>query len=134
CRSILRSPLKRAGRTLRQLPFVAEQVVEVAVVPLHRVRGPGAFQAAGDRVGALAGSEPVRPAEALLLEAGGLGLGTAVFGRVGRTMGFAEGVAARNQRHGLLVIHGHAAERLANVTGRSERIRLTAGTLGIDVD
>ena len=131
---ILGSPLQRTGRTLRQLPLVAEQVVEVAVVPLHRVGGPGAFQAAGDRVGAFAGSERVPPAETLLLEAGALGFGTAVFGRVGGTVGFAEGVAAGNQRHGLLVIHGHAAERLANVPGRGERIGFTVGPLRIHVD
>src|SRR5262245_17684087 len=134
CRCVLGSPLERTGRTLRQLPLVAEQVLEVAVVPLHRVRGPGALQAAGDRVSAFAALESVPPAEALLLEAGTLGFGTAVLSRVGSTVGLAEGVAAGNQRHGLLVIHGHAAERLPNVPGRDERIRFAVWSLRIHVD
>ena len=49
-------------------------------------------------------------------------------------MGFAEGVAAGNQRHGLLVIHGHAAERFPNVPGGGERIRVAVGPLRIHVD
>ncbi len=68
----------RTGRTLRQLPLVAEQVVEVVVVPLRRVGGPCAFQPAGDRVAAIAAAKAVLPAEALLLEAGTLGFGTDV--------------------------------------------------------
>src|SRR5437588_12419966 len=69
----------------------------------------------------LAGAELVRPAEPLLLEAAGLGFGTAEFSRVGGAMGLAEGVAARNQRHGLLVVHGHATEGLTNVSRSEER-------------
>ena len=38
-------PLMRTSRALRQLPFVAEQVLEVAVVPLDRDLGPGALDA-----------------------------------------------------------------------------------------
>src|SRR5437773_9294649 len=97
-RLILGGPLERTGRTLRQLPLVAEQVVEVAVVPLDRVAGPGAFQAAGDRVGAFAGPKLVRPAEPLLLEAASLGFGATVLRRVGGTVGFPKGVAAGDQR------------------------------------
>ncbi len=82
----------------------------------------------------LPGFVPVRPAEPLLFKTGTLGFGAAVFRRVGGAVGLAEGVAARDQRHGLLVIHGHAAERLADVPGRGERIRLPSGTLGIHVD
>ena len=70
--AVLRPPLVRAGRALRQFPLVAEQVLEEVVAPLRRRGGPGDFQAAGDRVAALAGAEAVLPAEALLLEAGRL--------------------------------------------------------------
>ena len=70
----------------------------------------------------------------LLLEAGRLGFGAAVFRRVGGAVGLAEGVAAGDQRHGLLVIHGHAAERLADVPGRGERIRFAVGAFRIHVD
>src|SRR5207253_1462074 len=86
------------------------------------------------RVGALAALERVPPAETLLLEAAPLGIGAAVFLRTGRAMGFAEGMAASNQRHGLFVIHGHAAEGFPNVPGSGERIRLAVGPLRIHVD
>ena len=49
-------------------------------------------------------------------------------------MGFAKSVAAGNQRDGLLVIHRHAEERLADVLGRRDRIRLAVRPLRIDVD
>src|SRR5262249_34683475 len=41
----LRLPLMRAGRALRQLPLVAEQVLEVIVAPLRGRGGPGDLQA-----------------------------------------------------------------------------------------
>ena len=49
-------------------------------------------------------------------------------------MGLAEGVAAGDQRDGLLVVHRHPAERLADVAGRLERVGLAVGALGVDVD
>ena len=73
--AILRRPLMRTGRALGEFPFVAEQVLEEVVAPLRRRRGPSDFQAAGDRVAALAGAEFALPAEALLLDAGGFGFG-----------------------------------------------------------
>src|SRR5262245_40492887 len=88
---ILGSPLVGAARTLGQHPLVTEQVLEVAVVPFHRVGGPGALQAAGDRMRASAGLESVAPAEPLLLEAAALGFGTAILSRRGSAMGLAEG-------------------------------------------
>ena len=72
--TVLRLPLVGAGRALRQLPFVAEQVLEVAVAPLRRRGRPGDLQAAGDRVGAGAGAEVVPPAQALRLQARGFRL------------------------------------------------------------
>src|SRR5262249_56964444 len=69
---VLRRPLMRTGRALRQLPLVAEQVLEEAVAPLGRRRGPGDFEAAGDGIVALAGAEAALPAEALLLDVGRL--------------------------------------------------------------
>src|SRR5215510_1384908 len=71
----LRFPLIRTGRALRQFPFVAEQVLEVVVAPLRGRGGPGNLQAAGDRVTALARAEAALPAESLLLDAGGFGIG-----------------------------------------------------------
>ena len=82
---------------------------------------------------ALPEAERALPAQALLLDRGALGLGTdqvAVAGAVG----LAEGVAADDQRGGLLVVHRHPAERLADVDGRGQRIRLAFRAFGIDVD
>ena len=67
--AVLGRPLVRAGGALREFPFIAEQVFEVVVVPLHRVGGPCALQPAGDRVGAFAAAKGVLPAEALLFDA-----------------------------------------------------------------
>src|SRR5205807_3255127 len=72
-RAPLRSPLMCARRALRQLPFVAEQVLEVVVAPFRGRGGPRDFQAAGDRVTAFARAERAPPAEALLLDARRLG-------------------------------------------------------------
>ena len=124
----------RAGGALRQFPLVAEQVVEVVVAPLGGRRGPGAFQAAGDRVAAFAAAKFVLPAEALLLDGGALGFGADILARIGSAVGFAEGVPAGNERNGLLVIHRHASERLADVPRRGDRIGLSIGPFRIHVN
>ena len=126
---VLGLPLVRAGRALRQLPLVAEQGLEVAVVPLDRVRGPGAFEAAGDRV-----ARPCRcrscsssrgPAPRCRRPRA-RGRRTC---RIAGAVGLAEGVAAGDERHGLLVVHRHAGEGLADVARRGERIRLAVRAL-----
>src|SRR6059036_4001963 len=101
-RAPLRFPLMRAGRALRQLPFVAEQVVEVVVAPLRRRGGPGDFQAAGDGVATLARAEAVVPAEALRLDLGRFRIGPHMRRRGGGAVGLAEAVAAGDQRDSLL--------------------------------
>src|SRR5437660_7138402 len=80
-------PLVRTGGTLHQFPLVAEQGVQVAVVPLHRVGRPCAFQPAADRVDTFAAAVGVFPAEALFLDAGAFGLGADILARIGRAMG-----------------------------------------------
>ena len=133
-RIVLRRPLVRAARALRKLPVVAEQVLEEVVVPLRGCGGPGAFQAARDRVAALAGAEGVPPAETLLLEAGALGFDANVPARIGGAVSLAEGVSAGDQGHRLFVVHRHAAERLANVPGRGHRIGGGVRAFRIHVD
>src|SRR5215213_10719202 len=96
-RGIRGGPLLRAGGARRQLPVVREQVVQEPVVPRCRRVGPGTFEAARERVGALAAAEGVPPAEALLLEGASLGLRTDVV-RTGCTVGLAERVAANDER------------------------------------
>ena len=90
---VLGMPLPGAGRALGQLPLVAEQHIEIAVVPLRGVGFPCALDAAGGGVHALAGAEPVDPAQPLLFDGGGLGLGANQF-RIARAVRLAEGVAA----------------------------------------
>jgi hypothetical protein len=130
----LRSPLICTARALRQLPFVAEQVREVAVAPFGRRGGPDDFQAASDGVGSLAGAVAIRPAEALLFDGGHLRLGADVGRSGGRTMGLAERVTAGDERHRFLVVHRHATERLANIFRGGHGIRVADRSFRIHVD
>src|SRR5581483_499 len=123
----------RAGGALGELPFVLEEVLEEIVAPLGRRRGPRDLEPAGDRVTRFAAAEFALPAEALLLDAGAFRLRAHERG-VARAMGLAEGVAAGDEGHGLLVIHRHAGEGFANVSRRGERIGLAVRPFGIDVD
>ncbi len=49
--------------------------MEIAVVPLRRVRGPGTLDAAGDGIATDAAPGLVEPAQALILGAGGFRVG-----------------------------------------------------------
>src|SRR5438477_5503876 len=97
----LRLPLRHTGRALRQLPFVFEQVLEEVIAPLGRRLRPGDFRAAGDCIRAAAGAVLALPAEALILDGAAFRLRSDQR-RIAGTVGFAEGVAARNERNGLL--------------------------------
>ena len=121
-----------AGRAFGQLPVVAEEHLEVGVVPGGRRGGPGAFEAAGDRVVAAAGAVAIFPAEALRLEGRSFRLG-ADMARGGSAVGLAEGVAAGHEGDGLLVVHRHPGEGFADVAGGSGRIGYSVGPLRIDV-
>ena len=113
---VLRRPLPGTGGALHELPVEAEQILEVIVVPLDGVGGPGTLQPAGDRVDALATAEAVLPAEALLLDACAFGLQTDELG-VARAMHLAERVSASDEGDGFLVIHRHAGERFPECPG-----------------
>ena len=131
---MLRLPLMRTGRALGQLPFVAEQVPEEVVAPLRRRRGPDDFQAAADRVIAFAAAKAVLPAQPLLLDGSAFRLGADILDRICGAVGLAERMSAGDERDGLLVVHGHAHECLANIPRRSDRIRLAIWSFRIDVD
>src|SRR5437868_2848387 len=73
------------------------------------------------------------PAKALILDGANFRLGSDER-RVAGAVGLAEGVAAGNQRDGLLVVHRHAEEGFADVLGRRDRVRLAVRPLGVDVD
>src|SRR5207344_617165 len=70
----LRPPLLSAGRALRQLPFMFEQIVEEVIAPLCRRLRPGDFRAAGNGVGAETRAVLAPPAKALILDQGGFRL------------------------------------------------------------
>src|SRR5512138_245131 len=129
----LRLPLMRTGRALRQFPLVAEQDPKEVVAPLRWRVGPSDLQAAGDTVTPFAGAEAALPAEALLLDAGRFGLRPHMGRRAG-AVGFAEGVAAGDERNRLFVIHGHASESLPDILGRRDGIRVAVRAFRIDVD
>src|SRR5579859_546490 len=129
----LRLPLLGPGRALGQLPFVFEEIVEVVVAPLRRRLRPGHLRATGDGVRADARAVLALPAEALFLDGAALRLG-AEERRIAGAMGLAEGVAAGDERHRLLVVHRHAREGLADVVRGRNRIRVAVRPLRIDVD
>src|SRR5512137_580968 len=113
----------RTCRALRQFPFVTEQGPEEVIAPLRGRVGPSDLQAAGDRVAAFARAKAALPAQALLLDASRFGLWPNMF-RIAGAVGLAEGVAACDESHRLLVVHRHASEGLADIPRRSDRIRV----------
>ena len=131
--SPLGRPLVGACRALGQLPLVAEQVLKIVVAPLRRRGGPGHFQAAGDRVAALARAVAALPAQALFFDACAFGL-LAHQGRVARTVGLAKGVAASNQRHRFFIVHGHARKGVADVARGSEGVGVAVRAFGVHID
>ena len=56
-----------------------------------------------------------------------------IFGIAG-AVGFAEGVAAGDERNGFFIVHRHARESFADVARGAQRIGLAVGAFGIDVD
>src|SRR6185295_5490862 len=105
-------------------------VEEVVAPPRRRLR-PRDFGAAGDGVGAEARAMLALPAETLILDHGAFGL-RAEEGRVAGTVGFAESMTTGDQRDGLLVVHCHAEERLADVLGRRDRVWIAVRAFRID--
>ena len=111
---LFRRPLPSAGGTLSQFPLVAEQHVQIAIVPLRRGRRPCAFQTAANLICAFTAAMAASPAEALLFDTSSLGCRSDQR-RIASAVAFAKGVSANGERDGLLVVHGHARERLPNI-------------------
>ena len=129
-----RLPLGCTPGALGQFPLEAVQVLQEVVGPGRRVARPGAFQATGDGVAAIAFAVLVLPTESLGFDIAGLRLDTDVLGRIGGAMGLAEGMAAGNQRSRLFIVHPHATESLPDGMSSRLRIGLAARALGIHVD
>ena len=115
-------------------PFKAKQIVEVVVVPLNRVCGPSAFEAAGDGVYALARTKAIGPAKALLFKGRAFRFWTNILAGVRSAMGFAERVAASDQGNSFFVIHRHATKGVANVKGRRQGVWHAIGAFWVDID
>src|ERR1700761_8671745 len=82
----------------------------------------------------VAGAPAVFPAQALLFNTRAGRLMTYIFTRIGSTVGFAEGMAARNQRYGFFVIHRHTAKSFTDITCRSHRVRVAIRAFRIYID
>ena len=132
--TVLRRPLLRAGRTRRQLPLVLEEVLEEIVAPPGGRGGPGDFETAGDGVRSPARLVAALPAEPLLFQVAALRFAADMLVGGRRTMGLAEGMATGDERHGLLVVHRHAAERLADVPRGGDRIGVAVRAFRVHVD
>ena len=130
----LRNPLRSTGGTLRLFPLVVVQGFEVAVVPLGWRGCPRAFETTRDGVVGVARPHRVVPAETHLLEGCALWLGADVLARVTGAVRLAERVSSDDECRGLFVVHGHAAERLANVACRTENIGVAGRAFWVDVD
>ena len=126
-------PLMRASGAFRQHPIMVQQVLEVVIVPLGRVDGPGAFDPAGNGMHAHAGMEAAHPAKPHLLKRCGFRF-RANMARGASAMALAEGMATCRQRDGFFVIHRHAGEGFANIAARGDWIRITVRAFRIDVN
>ena len=126
-------PLVCACGGLCQFPLIAEQHVEIAVVPDGRVRRPCTFQTGCDCVVAFAGLERAHPTQTLLGDACGFRLGADKCG-VARTVALTECVTACDQRNCFFIVHRHTAERVTDVVGCGLRIGVTVRTFRVHID
>ena len=133
-RSILRRPLPRPRRTLRQLPLIRKQVREIPVRPRRRTVRPRPFQPARDRVTRVARAIAVLPAQPLLFKRRPFRLRPHVALRRRRAMRLPKRVPPGDQCHRLLIVHRHPRKRLANVPRRRQRIRPPVRTFRIHIN
>ena len=131
--NVLGQPLPCPGWAFHQFPFVAEESVEVAHVPFRGVRFPSTFNSAAGGIHADTRAEFVSPAQAHLLHRGAFGFATDEFG-VARPVTFSKGVAACDESHCFLVVHGHAGESFADIACGGDGIGFSVRALGVHID
>ena len=127
-------PLLGSRWALAQLPLEPKEVLKVVVGPLGRRVRPNALQSTGNGVGSSAGSKAVFPAGPLLCYGRGRWLGANVLAWISRTVRLSKRVSACDQRHSLLVVHGHAPERLSDVVGRREWVGIAIGAFWVHIN
>ena len=120
--------------TLCQFPFVAEEIVEIAVAPLRRRACPSHFEATGDRVIAMASAIAVFPALALLFNTSACGLRSDVLVGVGCTVSFTKSMPTRDEGNRLFVVHRHTGKSFPNIVRSRDGIWVSVGAFRIDVD
>ncbi len=130
---VLRYPLVRTCGALGQFPLVAEERVEVAVVPRRGIRFPSTFQATGDGITTLATAVGTDPAEALCFQWSSFRFRTDQRGISG-TVHLSEGVTTSCEGHGLFVVHGHAFECLTHIAATGQGIRVAVRALRVHID
>ena len=128
-----RLPLPSPGRGLLQPPVIAQQQLEVAVVPLGGMSGPCPLNTTGHGIASDAPRLVIVPAQTLLFQVGPLRRGAEV-GGVAVAVSLADGVTTGGQGDGLLIVHGHAGKGHAHVMGGLERIGLAVDAFRVDVD
>ena len=106
---------------------------QAPAVPRRRVRGPGPFDATGDRVAPHTTADRVDPAQPLRVDIRTFRR-RAEIGRVAIAMRLANGVAPSGQGDRFLVVHRHAREGLAHVTRGLQRIGLAIDALRVHID
>ena len=132
-RHVDRGPLVGACGGFCKLPIIAEEVVEIAHVPLGGFLGPSTFDTGGEGIRGLALMARVVPAEALHVDRAALGLGADMV-MVAAAVGFANRVATTGQGGGFLVVHSHAGKGFPDVLRRARRIRIAVHALRVHVD
>ena len=122
-----------AGAGCGDVPVIAEQQIEIAVIPLDRIRGPRALKARGGGVVPLARAMGVDPAQSHFLHRSTFRFAADSILGTG-TMAFAKGVAARDQRHGVFIVHAHTRECFPHIAARGQNVRFAIRALRVHID
>ena len=107
--------------------------MEIAVIPLRGMGGPGAFDAAGHGVAPDTPGGVVHPAEALLFDVCGLRCGAKIFS-IAIAVCFSNGMPACCQCNSLFIIHRHTSEGQAHVLCGTKRIWCAVHALWVHID
>jgi len=128
-----RFKLNRTCRAASLHPLIFEQVLEEIVAPLGRRLRPHNFQTGSNCVCARAATVAAGPAQALRFNRRGFWICPNVRCRC-CAVGFAQRMAAANQRHGFFVVHPHVTEGRANSRCRRKRFAAMVRPFRVHID